>query len=246
MHFCAMYSPRESVEELIEVYNENSVGGHVLRILNDKNEDALLLAARKGNIGGIAALLPLSDYPKYQLLREAIASNNADAVKLILAAMPEKEGLRKDSSYVLDAVQNDNIDVLQMLIEEGASVRYTPGSVTNCGHSHPVYYLASARTEIELSMLKMVLEAGADVNTPFVNASPLEYSLSHGAEEAIIALIDAGADVSFERTLNERIFNAKTVVEMRHRNIRKGDVSTSRGELLPLSAEAMRALKLAA
>ena len=163
------------------------------------------------------------------LLLSAIHSqSSATIVQCILKVLPSKNKIKKEGGFLAQACHYGNIDVVKLLINEGAAT------------TQALYVQAGAKTEKELRILEILIEAVDDVNQVEIEASALEYALEFGCETGIWMLINAGADINFSRNVNGRIFDAKTVIDERHEMIRKGKSQRSplSDDLLTLIQEA--------
>jgi len=185
---------------------------------NDKGMRALPMAAKKGNIEIVEALIAAGADVNYQFLRltsgkgpaiytvilYAVGEGHTEVVKALLAAGANANaGHLEDGKSVLTmAAMNGNADIVAAMLKAGADAN------TKDGSSFSALMAAADRGHLEIA--KLLLAAGADVNAATKNIydvtqsglTALMFAAFNGHSEVAELLITAGADVSLKSGVN--------------------------------------------
>jgi hypothetical protein len=128
------------------------------------------------------------DFTKEAFFR-AVMDNDADVVKLYLAAgMPPDASPRRDSP-LKDAIDRGSTEVAQVLIAGGANVDWKD--------EYDQSLVMNACSGKRIAILQALIAAGADVNRPNkYKIAPLAVAAERGDLEAVRALLEGKAEVN--------------------------------------------------
>ena len=150
---------------------------------------ALAIAIRKGQGKAVALLLEagadlnISGFGSYTPLREAIIQHNAPLVHLLLEEGAVPDGGDEFSAKELDkAVKWGDLSIVNALILAGAVVDTL------------VYPLITAVESGDQTLVKLLLDAGADVNNPSRSHDALQVALHNKDISMACYLLDRGAE----------------------------------------------------
>lgn len=141
-------------------------------------------------------------------LYEAIASNNAGAVRSLLEAGANQNKMYINGTPVWYAVQGDKVDILKLLLSHGADPNITtPFNRYACAGELPLVYACRKRSD---EMVDTLLDAKADINKPTPNTvyaeglkspnaciTPLMAAIFANRTKLAIKLINKRADVNY-------------------------------------------------
>lgn len=123
-------------------------------------------------------------------LPEAIAAERApfQMAHLLLEAGADPDRVAPGNSLPLEmAILEGAPDLVAALIAAGAEVNAVSGGAP---------LITAAATAGDLAILRLLLDAGADPDTPFMGDRPLHIVASAPSPEYVAALIEAGADLN--------------------------------------------------
>lgn len=224
----ALFYKKDSIVKLLI-----DAGADTSKIYLSYAKEHLYQACEKGNRNIVRALLqtglnpngsiykPSSPYEDFGYeefaLNAAIKSQDEDTVKMLLDAganpNPVKNEYCEVSIPLLDALSRDeiNLNIVKMLLKAGANPNQI--SLVNDNKSplaEVLYYKWSLSEENAKNTIKLLIDAGADVNQSYISASeercnlgngahalsPLILALKMGYTSIVELLIDEGADVN--------------------------------------------------
>lgn len=168
--------------------------------LLDRKKTALSIAAEVNNPDLVTRLLSIMP-PDVALehaplaLQWATENQNVDIIRQLLQLHPGLNsatslGQSEDEVTLLQtAAANGNLEILEMLIAEGADVNSNPSK----GRQKTALQWASERGD--LAAVKLLLTAGAEVDATGSTAPPLLLAIRGGHAEVFEHLLAAGADI---------------------------------------------------
>ena len=126
----------------------------------------------------------ISDYQ--DILFSAVKDGNEEAVKLLFSDIhPGMIGYTLEVAFKW-AVQAGQVDVVQLLLENGADIESRDNIKT------PLSYAAQAG---HLAVVELLLEKGADIESRNNSQTPLSYAAKAGQVEVVELLLEKGADI---------------------------------------------------
>lgn len=150
--------------------------------------DALRAAVQDVQRDGFDEVLGM-DYLRHGI-SDLIAARKEEAVKLLIDAFDAThvhlDGMG-DSVPLLEAVRADLPGLCQWLIERGADVDFCSASQFNP--------LAAALVFADIKVVKMLLDAGADLRDGSPRGSALYYCIRNGRPEMMDLLVEHGANL---------------------------------------------------
>lgn len=192
----------------------------------------LLQAAAKGDINALqqqidsADDINMTDEYGHTALISAILANNEDCVTLLLKSGADFEKPCEFTKWtpVHNTAVTGNVRILNQLIEAGANIH----AIDKDGASA----LSLAALNGSTDCLRLLIDAGIDVNTPDENAltSPLMHAIAIGNVRCVELLIEADADIYHEDISGRSAFtessriNGKTIqalIDDRHEVLEK-------------------------
>ncbi|KAF3887554.1 MULTISPECIES: ankyrin repeat domain-containing protein [Nostocales] len=130
-------------------------------------------------------------------MRKFVAAiKSGDVTKLRQLIASDRTSIKEASGTILlsEAVRENNIKIVRLLIELGAEVNDEDRVIYDCETP-----LAVAASQGNLEILKLLLNAGAVVNIPLKDPeswTPLMCAVSSRNFDAVKLLVEAGADVN--------------------------------------------------
>ncbi|KMQ50170.1 Ankyrin [Chitinispirillum alkaliphilum] len=175
-----------------------------------------------GNFGNLKLLFEHGfnpstiDHQSKSLLYTAVKSNKYDIARLILeyGVNPNRiEGVAQlfstpQTTSLIQAVTNNNLEMVTLLCEYGADVNLVP--------EHGESALHIAAREGYSGVMRVLIEHGADLfsSHDFWNNTPFTYALRSGNQETVLLLENAGAldtaRIDLERELANAAGNSNT------------------------------------
>jgi hypothetical protein len=155
-----------------------------------RHGEARLVRARLGRLRADATgKLPIffADYPYHR--PSGPAWIDGVAVRSLDVKGPLEEGWKKDTWLHLALRVGDTITIDREL-KRGADI-----NILDEEHLSPLFY---AVTSTDASLVKRLLDMGADPNCPTQSATPLSAAVVLSSKEIVKLLLDAGADVPRE------------------------------------------------
>ncbi len=137
-------------------------------------------------------------------IRDAIKNGNIDTIERILKSeSPIDEGKHLSIPYLLEAVDNNKIDIVKLFIKYGADV-----NVTGFREDSTPLHLAAIRGYEDI--VKILIDNGAKIDMRNrMEETPLMYAAQKGHYNVAELLIQNGADINAKRC-GYRIENALT------------------------------------
>lgn len=141
--------------------------------------------------------------------------------------------------YLIDAVRNDHVEVLRVLIEHGADIN-APDS-----HFSPIGVIIQAARHKATRCVKLLLEHGAKINAdegPGPPCWPLKTAVTQGYLDIVKMLVDHGAnyqDWGNKNALTVALKTGQTEVADYLRSLGARDPIEVRREQLPAEADAL-------
>lgn len=132
---------------------------------------------------------------KYDIINDLIQSNDIEKIKVLLSEdssyASASSGGYYPTSALLNAVDNENLEIVQLLIEYGANLE----SKDTWGRTA----LIDSAMKANLELVKLLLDAGANKNAQdYDGVTALSAAMSKEYSEIIDALQNAGSKVSAE------------------------------------------------
>jgi hypothetical protein len=156
---------------------------------------------------------------QYTSLQSAIDKNERDTVEnlLLLGANPNEKGVWPP---LVSAVNENNLDIVKLLIEEGADLNAT----TNSG----VTALAWAVYKGFKEVATFLIDAGTNLNLPCENGwTPLMRAACDGHQDLVEKLIQAGADINVKNYSGLTALRLAKTKEIRELLIKAGATPSS-------------------
>lgn len=163
--------------------------------LNGGLKESLFMAVDHSSLELVRILLGHADLTRdTEVLMDGLSraiqkSASKEICLLLLDTGIEIEG-RRQEQYLSDAVKQDNTELAQVFLDYGVNINAQESS------GEPPLYLAAR--EGTLSMVKFLVERGADVNvrTTFKGLTPLYGATLQSRPEVVEYLLSKGADVT--------------------------------------------------
>jgi ankyrin repeat protein len=180
-------------------------------------EGALHRAAAQGHVGemrfliaGGCGILEEQDNDRFTALHWAAVRDQLDAVQLLLDLGADANGGGDGETPLYLAAGRASPALVKRLLAAGADPlrtdryrqRHALEAAANRGRyrtRNEAGFCIDPRCEEDVAIVRMLLAAGADVNVPGANASPLHSAASSGHVEVVRELLDAGADLNDPR-----------------------------------------------
>ncbi|KAG6365430.1 hypothetical protein INS49_007041 [Diaporthe citri] len=164
------------------------------------HKTALSVAAEVKNpdlVARLLSIMPLHDARRAATLalEKAVENHSTDIVRQLLQLHPDVNLHSKryfeveDLSLLQRAAADGNLEILEVLLSEGADVNSNPSG----GWKQTALQNASERGD--LAAVKLLLAAGAEVNATGATASPLLLAIRGGHVQVFEYLLSAGADI---------------------------------------------------
>ena len=176
--------------EIVKVLLENG-GDSYLREDEDADSDTVLMvAARRGDVGIVKALLESGAYPNatsgvltHTALGYGISANHAEVVKMLLDG-----GANLSDNDLMSAAEVGNAEVVKMLLDGGAD----PNAMYR-GNEETALIVAAKAGHAEA--VKVLLDGGADPNAAgnYGKTTALTAAVRAGHAKAVKVLLDSGA-----------------------------------------------------
>lgn len=186
----------------LDVIKELLSSGIGIESRDDRNRTALYTAVANNRLDIVRFLCnanaevnndcgPMSWTP----LRMAISINNIEAIKILLKHGKGIDLEKRDTmnnTILLNAVQNNNPELVRLLCEAGAKVNVYSNNSTP---------LTRAATKGFVEVIRVLLKYGKDIDVEMRErggwkATPLFYAAWEGCTEAVEVLCKAGADLN--------------------------------------------------
>jgi ankyrin repeat protein len=150
----------------------------------------------------------------YTSLHLAIAKNNLDIIKMLIKAGGNVNFNDGSGMLILNAaIHQRNIDIIQILLNAGAAVNMTPFILPEddwegnpLKYMKPLYFAISSYDDENkfLKITELLINAGADVNATFEDATLLMLSVYDSKKLEL--LIKSGADINARNNLGHTAF----------------------------------------
>ncbi len=147
--------------ELVQYYIDNGANLEI-RDWDNKRGTPLIIAIKNNNLGVVELLIENNADVNTSVLMEngnfrrpmdvAISSNNIEAVKMLLS-----KGITDINNYLVQLAKEDNIDIFNIFIENGADINYV-----GCDR---ISVLAWAVLSDSYNITRLLLEKGVNTNT---------------------------------------------------------------------------------
>ena len=261
------YACESGALDVVKMLVEAGVG---VRATDDEGSTCLAIAAYSGNTETARYLVGLPhvdvnhrDSTDFTVLHSAAASKATDVAQVLIDAGADIDAMNNEGHAPLYfACASGALDVVKMLVRAGADDRGGTclTKAANCGHTEVVRYLLCL-PEVELNrrdddlktalhsavehahtdVVQVLIDAGADTNTPIIvdyslNLSPLQAACIMETLDIVKMLVRAGAGVratdtngstclhfaaKFGRTETVRYLVGLPEVELNHRDTAK-------------------------
>lgn len=177
--------------------------------VNSRNHNLLVLAACAGCLPickklverGMDVNARLEGHDYGTALVAAASMGHVEVTKYLVQAgadvnmlLEEREG--KPACALEAAIHSGSVQMLKFLVKEAHADLTTPFSRESTGHA-----LGEAAMSPGVELMKVLLEAGADVNMRFNGhyaQSPLQIKVRNGELESVKYLVEAGADINMQ------------------------------------------------
>ncbi|MBL0349506.1 MAG: ankyrin repeat domain-containing protein [Elusimicrobia bacterium] len=194
-------------------------GSHINARTNE-GATPLFLAAQEGHTDVVKLLLERGakrqlDFVAYKLtpLQTAIENNHQETVELLLKSSTKDEiesrTAKGQTGLMLAAIQG-NVAICEKLVDAGAEINASEDGIT------PVFFAAFKG---HAKVIEVLSKRGALVNVPVEKGQiiPLMAASREGHLEAVLALIKAGANISYTNDLK---WNAYYLADMhKHKKV---------------------------
>ena len=182
------------IEEIIDKGADVNVSGSdkspLFYACNNNNDDIVELLIDSGaDVNELVT--PYST--TYSLLAYAITMKWDDGlIEKIIEKGADVNGNGSDKTPLFYACNNNNDDIVELLIDSGANVNelVTPYSTTYSLLAYAIYM------EWDDTLIKKIIDRGADVNGNGSDKPPLFYACDNNDEDIVKLLIDSGADTN--------------------------------------------------
>lgn len=211
IHFAAMYGNEICVKDILNAYQNEDTQCDPLLLKNRLGLTAFQCATKDGN--SVACRLLFKEGEELSLF-EAVKSGDANTVKMFIELGAEFNTLGDGGgiSPLGEAIFSDRPDLVEILINAGADVNFPRE-----GHFSPIF-IASTRPP---ELLKILLRHGANPNTYSGYHSPLTSAALGGPSENIIALVEAGGDVTVKGYWKEKLYSPIELLKFRDESLKK-------------------------